>query len=192
MITILVLQSPFGKTPQALIPLGFWLFHYLYRTFVFPVLMKPSEKSFPAILVLFALAYNGLNGFNNGEAILANATIESPWEHVHFWVGALIFAAGFAMHFHSDSIIRNLRQPGETGYSIPYGGMFRWVSSPNYLGEIIQWIGWAILTWSLAGVAFALFTFCNLAPRALSNQTWYHKRFPNYPFERKALIPGIF
>ena len=110
----------------------------------------------------------------------------------HFIAGAVVFLAGFALHVHSDAIIRNLRAPGETAYRIPRGGMFRWVGSPNYLGEIVMWSGWAVMTWSLAGLAFALFTFCNLAPRALSNHRWYRENFSDYPYRRKALLPGIF
>jgi steroid 5-alpha reductase family enzyme len=110
----------------------------------------------------------------------------------HFVLGMLVFVAGFLLHVHSDRIIRNLRRPGEAGYRIPQGGMFRWVSSPHYLGEIIQWTGWAILTWSWAGVAFALFTFCNLAPRAISNHRWYRERFAEYPDRRRILVPGLF
>ena len=48
------------------------------------------------------------------------------------------------------------------------------------------------MTWSLAGLAFALFTFCNLAPRALSNHRWYRETFEHYPSNRRALIPGLF
>ena len=190
-ITILVIRSPKGNSLHALIPLFFWLFHYGYRTIVFPILMHPSDKTFPALLVLFAIAFNTLNGYNNSVAVIENANAGAPWDNVHFWLGAAIFVAGFIIHFHSDRTIRNLRKPGEKGYAIPEGGLFRWISSPHYLGEIIQWTGWAILTWSLAGLAFALFTFCNLAPRALSNQAWYRERFPGYPANRKALVPGL-
>ena len=191
-IAVLVLASPLGLSLNALIPLIFWLFHYLYRTFLFPALMHPSDKTFPALLVLFAIAFNILNGYNNADALLENARSGGPFFTTHFWTGAAVFMAGFVMHVHSDTIIRRLRKPGETGYRIPEGGMFRWVSSPHYLGEIIQWTGWAIMTWSLAGLAFALFTFCNLAPRAISNQAWYRDRFPGYPGERRILVPGIF
>jgi hypothetical protein len=48
------------------------------------------------------------------------------------------------------------------------------------------------LTWSAAGLAFALFTLCNLAPRAVANQTWYRAHFPNYPRKRRILIPGVY
>ena len=91
----------------------------------------------------------------------------------------------------ADLNLRGLRRPGETGYNIPYGGLFVWVSCPNYLGEIIEWFGWALATWSLSGLAFAAWTLANLAPRARSHHAWYHANFPEYPAERKALFPLI-
>ncbi len=191
-IGALVLISPQGSSPIALIPLAFWMLHYSYRTFLYPALMRPSNRTFPVILVLFAVAFNVLNGYNNSAALLQNSISQAAFPSPHFWIGSIIFFSGFLIHVHSDRIIRALRGPGETGHAIPNGGMFRWVSSPHYLGEIIQWTGWAILTWSLAGLAFALFTFCNLAPRARSNQAWYRNRFPEYPVKRKVLIPGIY
>jgi protein-S-isoprenylcysteine O-methyltransferase Ste14 len=106
-------------------------------------------------------------------------------------VGAAIFAGGWVLNVRSDRTLINLRQPGETGYKVPYGGGYRFVTSPNYLGEILEWTGWAILTWSLAGVSFALFTAANLAPRALANHRWYHEKFADYPPERRRLIPFI-
>jgi len=191
-ISGLVLTSPVRHMPQAWVPLCFWVFHYAYRTFMFPALMKPSNMTFPALLVLFAVAFNGLNGYNNAAALIVAGEKQAPLFTPHFVIGALIFLAGFIIHYQSDKTIRELRKPGETGYRIPRGGLFRWVSSPNYLGEIIQWTGWAIMTWSLAGAAFALFTFCNLAPRAISNHRWYRERFAEYPAERRILIPGIY
>ena len=142
--------------------------------------------------MVFAIAFNILNGYNNAGALIAAGERQEPLLSLHFVAGTCLFLFGFWLHFTSDRTIRRLRGPGESGYHIPQGGLFRWVSSPHYLGEIIQWSGWALLTWSAAGVAFALFTFCNLAPRALSNHRWYRERFPGYPVERKALIPGIF
>jgi len=186
-----VFSTPTSTRPAAWVPLALWQFHYLYRAFLFPLWMRPSNRTFPASLVLFAIAFNVLNGYNNGTALLWNAANGAGFPGFNFWLGAVVFLCGFALHAHSDHVIRSLRAPGESGYAIPHGGLFRWVSSPNYLGEIIQWAGWAVLTWSLAGVAFALFTACNLLPRALSNHAWYRERFPEYPRGRKALIPGL-
>jgi len=191
-ISILVLSNPAGSNPQAWIPLCFWVFHYGYRTFIFPALMHPSNSTFPALLVIFAVAFNTLNGYNNAAALVAAGSNKMPLLTAHFLLGGMVFLAGFLIHFTADRTIRRLRKPGETVYRIPRGGLFRWVSSPQYLGEIIQWTGWAIMTWSLAGVAFALFTFCNLAPRAVSNHKWYRERFADYPDNRRIMIPGLF
>ncbi|GAG66659.1 unnamed protein product [marine sediment metagenome] len=70
--------------------------------------------------------------------------------------------------------------------------MFKWVSSPSYFGEITEWAGWAILTFSFPGLVFVAWTFANLAPRALSIHKWYLETFPDYPKNRKALIPYLY
>jgi protein-S-isoprenylcysteine O-methyltransferase Ste14 len=103
-----------------------------------------------------------------------------------------MFLIGFSINFQSDSILRNLRKPGETGYKIPRGGFFRFISAPNYFGEMVEWTGWAIATWSMGGAVFAIWTFANLFPRALSNHRWYRESFGDqYPKERRAVIPFL-
>ena len=104
-------------------------------------------------------------------------------------MGVTLFALGFGLNVHSDRVLRSLRAPGETGYRIPFGGGFAYVSAPNYLGEILEWLGFALAAQTLAAWAFAAFTVANLAPRALSNHRWYRERFPDYPLRRRALIP---
>ena len=70
-------------------------------------------------------------------------------------------------------------------------GVFKWISCPNYFGEILEWIGWALATWSLAGLSFAVWAIANLVPRARANHKWYLENFAEYPRSRKALIPKI-
>ena len=77
------------------------------------------------------------------------------------------------------------------GYYIPYGGLFGYVSAANYGGEIIEWAGYAVGTWSLPGLAFATFTFANLAPRGHQHHRWYKRTFKDYPPSRKAVLPFI-
>ena len=107
------------------------------------------------------------------------------------WVAATLFVLGWGMSTWADTVLLHLRKPGETGYRIPRGGLYRWVSCPNYLGKILEWSGWALATWSWAGLAFAVYTFANLAPRAMLNHRWYRATFPDYPRDRKALIPLV-
>ena len=52
--------------------------------------------------------------------------------------------------------------------------------------------GWALATWSLAGLSFLCFSLANLAPRALAHHRWYHQTFADYPKQRRALIPWLF
>ena len=75
--------------------------------------------------------------------------------------------------------------------AVPHGGLYRWVSAPNYLGEILEWVGFAIAAQTLAGWAFVAFTIANLAPRARSNHQWYLAKFPDYPGGRRALTPLV-
>jgi protein-S-isoprenylcysteine O-methyltransferase Ste14 len=95
------------------------------------------------------------------------------------------------VNLHADAVLRGLRKPGETGYAVPHGGTYRFVTSPNYLGEIVEWVGFAIAAQSYAALAFAVFTVANLAPRARSHHRWYREKFADYPTSRKILLPGL-
>ena len=172
--------------------LALWELHYLYRAFLYPLRLRPGPKRVPASVVLLAIGFNVLNAYVNARWIsdlgrYAPAWIAGP----RFVAGAGLFAVGLALHVASDRGLRRLRSPGETGYRVPRGGAFEWVSCPNYLGEMVEWAGWAIATWSLAGLAFAVYTAANLAPRALAHHAWYRERFPDYPARRRALIPYV-
>ncbi len=112
----------------------------------------------------------------------------------YFWIGAAIFAAGFFINLQSDHIIRHLRKPGDTRHYIPRGGMFRYVSSANYFGEVTEWVGFAIASWSWAGAVFAWWTLANLAPRSASLYRRYEREFGEEftSLGRKRIIPFIY
>ncbi len=168
-----------------------WEFHYVYRTIVFPAGIRRGRKTFPITMLLSAVFFNIINGFINGYRLFRLHPVDPAWfSRTQFMAGIILFAAGFAIHLDADRRIQSQKPcPGE--YIIPKGGLFRWVSCPNYLGEIMQWFGWALLTWSLAGLAFAVFTFANTFPRSIACHRWYRQNFPDYPPKRKAVIPGI-
>jgi 3-oxo-5-alpha-steroid 4-dehydrogenase 1 len=63
--------------------------------------------------------------------------------------------------------------PMYSGYKIPTGGLFTFVSAANYCSEIIEWSGYALAAQgALAPLAFAVFVFCNLAPRGWQHHQW--------------------
>lgn len=181
------------NTLTALVFLLMWETHYIHRSFIYPFGLRSEGKRMPVVIAGMGLLFNALNGYLNGRWLFTfsggypNAWLLEP----RFVVGLLLFASGFIINRHADRTLRHLRENGESGYAVPQGGMYRWISCPNYFGEIIEWIGWAIATWSLAGLAFAVWTAANLVPRARSHHQWYRESFADYPRERKALVPRL-
>ena len=84
-----------------------------------------------------------------------------------------------------------LSKTSNNHYGIPKGGLYKFITSPNYFGEIVEWLGWAILTWSISGAVFFLWTIFNLVPRAISHHHWYKEKFEDYPAERRVIVPKV-
>ena len=185
-----------GKAPVSLASVCFllmWEAHYLHRAFIYPFSLAGRQSNMPLSVVLSGIFFNFFNASLNGAYVFSlSGGYPDAWLYdPRFIIGVLVFIAGFVINRQSDYILSHLRRPGEKDYKIPQGGLYRWISCPNYFGEILIWCGWALATWSLAGFSFALWTIANLAPRARSHQDWYHRTFPDYPPERKTLLPGI-
>ena len=166
--------------------------HYFNRSFIWPMRAQSTDKKMPLMVVFSAIGFNFVNVFFQGTWIF----LLSDYSHsyilsIPFLLGLIIFFGGFYINVRSDEIMINLRKEKGDGYYIPKGFLFNKVSNPNYLGEFIEWLGWAIMTWSWAGLVFFLWTVCNLFPRAISNHNWYQNKFEDYPKERKAVIPNI-
>mgnify|MGYP000010373838 FL=1 len=185
----------FEATP--LVFFGLFQLHYLNRAFIYPLLLKGQSKM-PLGIIVMGVVFNLLNACMQGcwifylapEGMYTSQWLLSP----QFIAGTLLFFLGMGINIHSDRIIRHLRKPGDTGHYLPRGGMFRYVSSANYFGEIIEWTGFAVLTWSAAGAVFALWTFANLVPRADAIYHRYEEMFGD-EFRRarlKRVIPFIY
>jgi 3-oxo-5-alpha-steroid 4-dehydrogenase 1 len=179
--------------PVSLVLLAFWLAHYVHRSLIYPFRMRTGRPSITAGVVCMGAAFNIGNGYLNGRYLFSlGPELSGSWLlDPRFILGALLFWFGFALNQHSDQLLINLRAGGKTGYQIPYGGGYRFVSCPNYLGEMMEWGGWALACWNLGALAFFVWTVANLAPRAFKTHQWYREEFPDYPPERKALLPFI-
>ena len=175
---------------------GLFLLHYFQRSFIFPLLMR-GKSTMPIAVMLMGLVFNTLNAYMIGgwlygaapSGMYTTAWLYSP----KFIIGLVVFFLGMGINLHSDHVIRNLRKPGDTKHYIPYKGFYRYVTSANYFGELTEWIGFAILTWSPAGLLFAVWTFANLAPRAKSLTEKYVQEFGNEytKLNKKHIIPFI-
>lgn len=191
-------QSGAGFTmPQFLFLLLFEL-HYLQRSFIFPVLMKGNSRM-PVAIMVMGMIFNVLNGIMQAGGLFwfpseayrteGMAYLLTP----HALAGLLLFIIGMGINLHSDNVIRHLRKPGDTNHYLPTKGMYRYVTSGNYFGELVEWTGFALLTASPAAWVFVWWTAANLIPRAHAIHRRYQKEFGNEAVgKRKCIIPYIY
>ncbi|KAJ4834758.1 Steroid 5-alpha-reductase det2 [Turnera subulata] len=200
-----LLLFPYGRhssDPRALIVISPFLLHYFHRTCLYPLRLcrnstKPSSAAgFPVSVALMAFGFNLLNaylqtrwvshyapGYGGGGGGLFR------WR---FFGGSVVFLWGMQINMWADKVLLGLKKEGG-GYKVPRGGWFELVSCPNYFGEIVEWLGWTLMTWSWAGLGFFLYTCSNLVPRARANHKWYLEKFgEDYPRTRKAVIPFLY
>ena len=181
-------------TPALWILLGLWELHYVNRAFIYPLRMRTRGKTNPISVVVMAMAYNTWNGYLNGHWLGTHAhAYGQDWlSRPAVIAGILVFFAGMAINIWSDEILLQLRKTPDGGYSIPRGGLYRWVSCPNYLGELIEWTGWAMMAWSPEGLVVVVGPATNLGPRARSDHKWYQEKFGDYRADRKAIVPFVY
>ena len=92
----------------------FFQIHYFQRAFVFPLLLTGKSKM-PLAIMSMGILFNLLNGYMQGQWIFHLAPegmygidwFMSPW----FILGTLLFFIGMLVNWHSDYIIRHLRNP---------------------------------------------------------------------------------
>ncbi len=178
----------------ALLLFCLWETHYIHRSWVYPLRANSRGRKMPLFIVVMGIVFNVANATLNGYWLFhGGPPLPTAWLYdPRFLSGVALFLGGMAINISSDYRLLALRRQSTERYCIPPDrGLFRWVSCPNYLGEIIEWSAWALATWSLAGLSFAAWTVGNLAPRALAHHRWYRETFTDYPPRRKALIPFL-
>lgn len=198
--------------------MSLFVMHYVNRTILYPLRMPKGTSPMPlsvALMAFFFTSWNGLMQALSLGIVNCNTTQEGTpgGFKARFNFGVLVFFVGFIINFHADSLLLRLRKGGATSsskknsvsgsgagaaatgvkqYSIPHGGMFEYVSCANYFGEILEWTGYAIASGTWAGLAFALYTFCNVGPRGYHHHLWYLTKFEDYEnLGRKAVIPFV-
>lgn len=184
------------SVPQYLFFLLFQL-HYLQRSFIFPFLMRGKSRM-PVSILLMGVVFNVLNGLMQAGGLFyfaPDGAYAGGWRYFlqpHAWIGVLLFLTGMVINLHSDHVIRHLRQPGDTGHYLPDRGLYRYVTSANYFGELVEWVGFALLTASPAAWVFVWWTFANLVPRSDAIYRRYREEFGEAVGRRKRIFPFIY
>lgn len=248
---------------------GMFVLHYLHRAIIFPLIM-PATKAMPISIMVIAFWFCFWNAYNQSLGLFGS-TFPADWmTSPQCLAGSVVFLMGMTINIASDHHLLSLRRRA-VGYVLPKGGLFEWISCPNYckppyplclrlcsagypesaclfhpvcllvrfpdslshsfrtfpllpllplthplssftVGEVLEWIGFAIACYNLAGLSFAWYTACNLIPRALmvgfpspfrlltallltlclaQNHAWYKSKFEDYPKHRKAVVPFV-
>ena len=172
--------------------------HYFQRSFVFPFLLKGKSRM-PIAIMVMGIVFNVLNGMMQAGGLFYFAPEGLYADGWAYWLrpnalpGALLFFAGMFINLHSDYVVRHLRKPGDTKHYLPAKGLYRYVTSANYFGELVEWTGFAILTASPAAWVFVWWTFANLVPRADAIYRYYREEFGDEAVgKRKRIIPCIY
>ena len=169
-----------------------WLTHYIHRTFIYPFVIEMTNPKMPISIALSAFFFNIINVSIQAFGIFYFTKYSDDWlTSPAFIIGLSVFLFGMFINIKSDYIINSMKRDKGPGYHIPDQFLYKYLSAPNYFGEIIEWLGWAILTFSISGFVFLIWVIANLFPRAIAHHKWYKDKFDNYPKGRKAIIPGI-
>ncbi|OAE33938.1 hypothetical protein AXG93_1952s1140 [Marchantia polymorpha subsp. ruderalis] len=160
-------EQKLGRVPLILLRLH--QVHYFNRVLIYPMRMKVRGKGMPIIVAACAFAFNILNSYVQARWLSNYGSYPDSWlTSPKFILGATLFGLGFLGNFWSDSYLFSLRaDEDDRSYKIPKAGLFKFITCPNYFSEMVEWLGWAIMTWSPAGLAFFIYTIANLAPRAV-------------------------
>ncbi len=191
---IFILDCNINNLPS--IPLMYYILHYIYRSLIFPFLLK-GKSQMPLAIALMGSTFNLVNStlisFYTVYLPLtkpATAGLHNPWIYM---LGFFLMIYGFNIHRKADHTIRNLRKPGDTKHYLPTGGLFNYVTSANYLGELVEWIGFALMVNNPAGWMFVWWTAANLVPRAHAINKKYRAEFGDEAVgKRKRIIPFIY
>lgn len=196
-ITSLVLTRPTGTRFQYIL-ISAWLIHYTNRAIIYP-LRANSMAPIHIVTFICSVFFNIINGYTNGMWVGRHSNSAD----MQFWCGMAIWATGLVSNIYHDSLLFHLRSKNQQEkknedstkakkYFIPYGGLYEYISCPNYFSESVEWLGYCIASHgSIPSVIFFFSTVANLFPRAWRTHGWYKKQFNTYPSNRKAVIPFL-
>ena len=158
--------------------------------------LTKGGKPMPFSIMMQGCMFCFINGFSQSYYHLLQVDPNTPISistRIIQLLGLGLFFFGFYMNHESDMILRNLRKDSsDHGYYIPQGGFFKYWSSPNLIGEIIEWWGFALFSQTLMATGFAFSTMFIIGNRAYGHHQWYLKKFTEtYPKNRRSLIPGV-
>ncbi|XP_016835757.2 polyprenol reductase isoform X1 [Cricetulus griseus] len=193
-------------TLSAFLVLVFLWVHSLRRLFECFYISVFSNSVIHIVQYCFGLVYYVLVGLTvlsqvpmddkNVYVLGKNLLLPARWFHV---LGTMMYLWSSAHQYECHVILSNLRRNKKgvivhCQHKIPFGDWFEYVSSANYLAELMIYISMAVtfgfhnLTWWLV----VTYVFFSQALSAFFNHKFYKSTFVSYPKHRKAFLPFLF
>lgn len=107
-------------------------------------------------------------------------------------IGLFIFASYH--QYLSHKTFANLRKKSHNNekYAIPRGGLFEYISCPNYFCEILIYVSfYLILGFTHPWALILTWVITNQMMAGIMTHDWYKRNFDDYPKLRKAIIPFL-
>lgn len=159
---------------------GMITLHFVKRELETLFLHRFSAATMPAWNVVRNSAfYWAIAGFLASVFIylpgsLAASAADASWLNI---VGVLLYVFGELSNLAVHVNLASLRRPGSTERKIPTGYGFGLVTCPNYMFEIIAWIGVILVSRSWTIVLFIFFGALYMRAWAIAKEKAYRQQF---------------
>lgn len=185
-------DSPLSTTQW--LSFGMIIAHFLKREYETLFVHKFSANTMPVFnLVKNFSFYCGLSGFLAAYDIYSPASLAARADNSALDVlGFVLFAYGEVSNAIVHLNLASLRTRGGTERKIPTGYGFGLVTCPNYMFEVLSWIGIIITSRSWGVTAFIVVGIIQMTAWAQSKERAYRKEFPDtYKKKRYVILPGL-
>lgn len=173
-----------------------WTVHYAKRELETLFVHRFSHATMPVTNLFKNCIYYW--GFAAYVGYFVNHPLYSPPPQDLVYSGACLFYFMEVGNFTCHWTLRQLRPPGTRVRAIPTGGLFDYVTCPNYTYEILAWVGFNLMTRTVAGVLFMCAGGSQMLIWAKGKHRNYKKEFDGkngrrlYPENRKIIIPYLY
>lgn len=181
---------PNEKSTAQYITLLMVTLHFIKREYETIFVHRFSSETMPFFNLFKNCAYYWLIGGAALAAVTYSKWYTSTTNHFRIFA-AILYTVSELCNFKTHTILRDLRPAGTTERKIPRGLGFDLVSCPNYLFEILAWIGMSLVTNSIACWAFTAVGAVQMWFWSVKRHRRYKKEFNDYPKGRKILIPFV-
>jgi hypothetical protein len=182
-------QAGAPKSAYHLAMLGAFVFHFAKRIVESLWVHRYSRETPAGAFVNIAVGYSAMAA---SLSYFQNRAPGGDELSTMFFRGLALFVVGEALNGYHHVLLRGLRKPGSSRYILPRGGLFRWIACPHYLGEILAFVGYAIMGGLLIGWGIVAVVVVYLVARSRSTVAWYQQKLGPLPSSWKGIVPFFF